>query len=36
MCDRDEADLPALHYKEDMIIDKENINTNANLLLELQ
>jgi hypothetical protein len=26
---------PAIHYKEDMSIDKEDINANANLLLEL-
>jgi hypothetical protein len=27
--------LPAVRHKEDMPIDKENINTNADLLLEL-
>jgi hypothetical protein len=31
-----EANLPAVCYKEDMTIDKENINAYANLLLELK
>jgi hypothetical protein len=35
MSDCDKANLPAVHHKEDMPIDKENINTNADLLLEL-
>jgi hypothetical protein len=29
------ADHPALRHKEDMSIDKEDINANADLLLEL-
>jgi hypothetical protein len=29
------ADHPAIHHKEDMSIDKEDINANADLLLEL-
>jgi hypothetical protein len=29
------ADLPAIRHKEDMTIDKEDINGNADLLLEL-
>ncbi len=35
MSDCDKANLPAIRHKEDMPIDKENINTNADLLLEL-
>ncbi len=35
MSDCCKANLPAVHHKEDMPIDKENINTNADLLLEL-
>ena len=31
-----EADLPAIRHKEDMTIDKEYINGNADLLLELE
>jgi hypothetical protein len=30
-----EAYFPAVHHEEDMTIDKENIDANANLLLEL-
>jgi hypothetical protein len=30
------TDLPAVHHKEDMPIDKENILANTNLLLELK
>jgi hypothetical protein len=29
------ADHPAIHHKEDMSIDKEDIDANADLLLEL-
>jgi hypothetical protein len=29
------AELPAIHHKEDLTIDKEYINGNADLLLEL-
>ncbi len=29
------ADHPAIHHKEDMSIDKEDINVNVDLLLEL-
>jgi hypothetical protein len=29
------ADHPAIRHKEDMTIDKEDINANVNLLLEL-
>jgi hypothetical protein len=36
MSDRCEAYIPALRQKDDMTIDKENINANANLLLMLQ
>jgi hypothetical protein len=36
MSDCGEANLPAVCHEEDMTIDKENINANANLLLELQ
>jgi hypothetical protein len=36
MSDCGKANPPAVHHKEDMPIDKENINTNADLLLELQ
>jgi hypothetical protein len=36
MSDHCEANLPALHHEENMTIDKENIDANANLLLELQ
>jgi hypothetical protein len=36
MSDSCEAYFTAEHHKEDMTIDKENINANANLLLELQ
>jgi hypothetical protein len=36
MSDGCEAYFPAAHHKEDMTNDKENINANANLLLELQ
>ncbi len=36
MRDGREAYFPAEHHKEDMTIDKENINANADLLLELQ
>jgi hypothetical protein len=35
MSDCGKADLPAVCHKEDMPINKENINTNAHLLLEL-
>jgi hypothetical protein len=35
MSDCGKANLPAVRHKEDMPIDKENINTNADLLLEL-
>jgi hypothetical protein len=35
MSDCGKADLPAVCHKEDMPIDKENININAHLLLEL-
>ena len=35
MSDCGKANLPAVHHKEDMPIDKENINTNEHLLLEL-
>jgi hypothetical protein len=31
-----EAYFPAERHKEDMTIDKENTDANANLLLELQ
>ncbi len=34
MSDSGKANLPAVRHKEDMPIDKENINTNADLLLE--
>jgi hypothetical protein len=36
MSDGCEAYFPAVRHKEDMTIDKENINANANRLLELQ
>jgi hypothetical protein len=36
MSDGGEAYFPTVRHKEDMTIDKENINANANLLLELQ
>jgi hypothetical protein len=36
MSDSGEAYFPAVHHKEDITIDKENIGANANLLLELQ
>ena len=36
MSDDCEAYFPAVLHKEDMTIDKENIDANANLLLELQ
>jgi hypothetical protein len=36
MSDSGEAKLPAVFHKEDMTIDKENVNANANLLLEQQ
>jgi hypothetical protein len=35
MSDCGKADLPTVCHKEDMPIDKENINNNAHLLLEL-
>jgi hypothetical protein len=31
-----EAYFPTVHQKEDMTIDKENIDANVDLLLELQ
>jgi hypothetical protein len=36
MSDSCELYFPAVRHKEDMTIDKENIDANANLLLELQ
>jgi hypothetical protein len=36
MSDGCEAYFSAVGHKEDMTIDKENIDANANLLLELQ
>ena len=36
MSDGCKANFPAVHHKEDMTIDKENIDANSNLLLELQ
>jgi hypothetical protein len=36
MSDGCEAYFPAVRHKKDMTIDKENIDANANLLLELQ
>jgi hypothetical protein len=36
MSDCGEANLPAVRHKVDMTIDKENVDANANLLLELQ
>jgi hypothetical protein len=36
MRDGCEVYYPAVHHKEDMTIKKENIDANANLLLELQ
>jgi hypothetical protein len=36
MSDGCETYFPAIRHKEDMTIDKENIDANVNLLLELQ
>jgi hypothetical protein len=36
MSDGCKACFPAVPHKEDMTIDKENIDANADLLLELQ